>query len=156
MKLSRLYIKIYFLKSQASVTPSALKTLAEERLEFFPRLGLLIMRSPIFLRLDGDPFAHGNISLSLQLLTFVFGIQAETAQEGTIDQFQTGFITRSEEIDEAETVEKELIGGRSHDAMDTALQITVCPEMQHIGRIDDDTTGNMADVLPLPVTRLEL
>lgn len=114
------------------------------------------MRSPIFLRLDGNPFAHGGISLSLEMLTLVFGRQAQTAQEGTIDRFQTGFVTRSQEIDEPETVEMELIGRRCHDAVHTALQIAVCPEMQHVGRVDDDTAGNVADVFPLAVARLEL
>ena len=90
------------------------------------------------------------------MLTLVFGRHAQAAQERTIDRCQTGLIARSQEIDEPETVEMELIRRRRYDAVHTALQIAVCPEMQHVGCVDDDAAGNVSDVFPFGVARLEL
>lgn len=50
----------------------------------------------------------------------------------------------------------ELVCWRHNDAVHAALQIPIGPEKQRIRSIPDNTSGNVSDVLPTSVPRLQL
>ena len=129
---------------------------AKKRLELGPGLWLLVMRGPILLRLNRHPFTHRDLPLPPQILTLTLGRQPQPAQNGAVHRPQTRRVARAQEVNQAVPVQGDLIRRRGDDAVHAALQIRVGPEMQHVGRVDDDAAGDVAHVFPAPVAGLEL
>ena len=129
---------------------------AEQGLESLSILRLLPKRRPVPLGLDWHPLADGNLAPLLQLLALVLGRDSLALQQRAVDRLKAHAVTGAQEVNQPVPVEVLLVLGRRHDAVHTALEVAVGPEMQHVGRVDNDAAGDMLDIGPSAIGQLQL
>lgn len=100
-------------------------------------LNRFFLQRRLRIALHSRPHPISRIDCSCPVVAF----QPKSVKKRTVPRLQRQIVSWAKEVQQPKTIQVGLVCGRGNDAVNSRLEITVCPELEHIGNVDRDGSG---------------